>query len=443
MVTSSVRINSRLPLLAAAVLLLFQIFSPSRAVMFMLVIILALLATGYVWVRQLSKGVYLERQRRYGWAQVGDTIEERWIMHNESWVPVLWAEIYEKSDLIGYNASRAVGFGIRQSIRWTTSGTCQRRGVYTLGPLTITMGDPFGLFTVQLLYNYVDTFVVYPPIAALPPLVTMRGSARGSGRANVRSPDLTTNAAAVREYAPGDALNRIHWRTTARRTTPENEDDFYVKEFDLEPSGDLWIILDMDARLHVGEGLESTEEYGVILAASLANQLLRENHAVGLITYDQKPIIIAPQKGHQQLWEVLRALSGVHAQSPLPLKDLMEMLEPAAGRGMSAAVITPSAEAGWIEGLTMLLRRGIHPTAILLDAQTFGADVDLRGIRNALADLGVPSHTIGKGFRFQQIVQRRHQRPEYKVLGTGRVIVVSPGEPASWVPVGGGKATES
>ncbi|MBC7316964.1 MAG: hypothetical protein H5T70_11140, partial [Chloroflexi bacterium] len=157
MVTSSVRINSRLPLLAAAVLLLFQIFSPSRAVMFMLVIILALLATGYVWARQLSKGVYLERQRRYGWAQVGDTIEERWIMHNESWVPVLWAEIYEKSDLIGYNASRAVGFGIRQSIRWTTSGTCQRRGVYTLGPLTITMGDPFGLFTVQLLYNYVDT----------------------------------------------------------------------------------------------------------------------------------------------------------------------------------------------------------------------------------------------------------------------------------------------
>ena len=98
MVTSTVRLSSRLPLLAVGVLLLFQIFSPSRAVMFMLMILAGLLAAAYLWVRQLAGGVYLERQRRYGWAQVGDKIEERWIMHNESWVPVLWAEVHEQSD---------------------------------------------------------------------------------------------------------------------------------------------------------------------------------------------------------------------------------------------------------------------------------------------------------------------------------------------------------
>lgn len=441
MATSSVRLSSRLPILVAGVLLLFQIFSPSRAVMFMLMILAGLLAASYLWVRQLAGGVYLERQRRYGWAQVGDKIEERWIMHNESWVPVLWAEVHEHSDLVGYDASRAVGLGIRQSIRWTTSGVCQRRGVYTLGPLRLTMGDPFGLFTVQLLYDYVDTFVIYPPIAALPPLVAPRGSARGTGRANIRSLDLTTNASTVRGYVPGDALNRIHWKTTARRATPERE-DFYVKEFDLEPSGDLWIILDMDARPHAGEGDESTEEYGVIVAASLANQLLRENHAVGLVTMNGGPVIIPPQKGHQQLWELLRELSGVHAVSETPLNELIEMLEPVAGRGMSAVVVTPSAEPDWFRGLTMLLRHGIHPTAILLDAASFGGDGNLQGVRGALADLGVPSHTIGKGFRFQQVLQRRRQEPEYRVLGTGRVIVVDAGEPTEWVPVGAGKASQ-
>ena len=342
---------------------------------------------------------------------------------------------------MGYDASRAVGLGVRQSIRWTTTGVCQRRGVYTLGPLRVTMGDPFGLFTVQLLHDYVDTFVIYPPIAALPPLVAPRGSARGTGRANIRSLDLTTNASTVRGYVPGDALNRIHWKSTARRATPERE-DFYVKEFDLEPSGDLWIILDMDMRPHAGEGTESTEEYGGLVAASLPTELLRENHAVGLVTMNGGPVIIPPQKGHQQLWELLRELSGVHAVSETPLNELIEMLEPVAGRGMSAVVVTPSAEPDWFRGLTMLLRRGIHPTAVLLDAASFGGDGDLQGVRGALADLGVPSHTIGKGFRFQQVLQRHRQEPEYKVLGTGRVIVVDPGEPADWVPVGAGKVSQ-
>ncbi len=442
MITRSVRLTSWLPVLAAAVLLFIQIFSPSRAIMFMLVILLGLIGVSYVWIRQLSEGVYLERQRRHGWAQVGDLIEERWIMHNESWVPVLWAEVKETSDLVGYDASRAVGLGIRQSARWMTRGTCQRRGVYTLGPLTVTMGDPFGLFRVQILHDYVDTFVIFPPLATLPPLVTPRGSARGSGRVNRRSLDLTTNASSVRPYVPGDALNRIHWRSTARRSTSERE-DFQVKEYDLEPSGDLWIILDMEQRVHAGEGIESTEEYGVVTAASLANQLLRENHAVGLITHGgQQPIILPPQKSHQQLWEILRVLAGLHAESALPLEGLMEMLEPVAGRGMSAVVITPSLDAAWLEGLTALMRHGIYATAILLDAPSFGAPGELKGLRGALADLGVLSHTIAKGFRFAQITQRRRYDPEFKVMGTGRAVMVNQGERAEWTPVGAGQAGE-
>ena len=58
-----------------------------------------------------------------------------------------------------------------------------------------------------------------------------------------------------------------------------------VKEYDREPSGDLWICLDMDAAVQVGEGEESTEEYGVILAASSAAEWLRANRAVGLVAF--------------------------------------------------------------------------------------------------------------------------------------------------------------
>jgi uncharacterized protein (DUF58 family) len=435
MVKLSIKLNSRLPLIVAVVLLILQIFSPAPPVMFTLIALSGVLGVSYLWTRQLASGVSLQRQRRYGWAQVGDIFEERFIMDNDSWVPVLWAELLDFSDPPGYSASRGIGLAARSSTRWTTTGTCERRGVYTLGPTQVIMGDPFGIFEVTLAHNFTETFVVYPPIAALPPLVEPRGITRGSVRANIRSLTFTTNASSVRPYVPGDTLKRIHWRSTARHSLPGQE-EILVKEFDLEPSGDLWIILDMDPLVQAGEDLESTEEYAILLAASLTNQMVRANHAVGLIAYGQEPIVIPPQKGHQQLWEILRVLAGLHAESTVPLNELLSLLEPVIGRGRSAAIITPSANPDWIKGLSILLRHAIYPTALLLDGQSFGGDGDMRGIMGLLADLGIIRYLIDKSFEFKHLTQKRQQRPVYRTLGTGRVIVVSPGEKTDWVSLG-------
>lgn len=474
MVKITLRLTSRIPLVALVVLLILQIFSPAPAIQFVLITIVGVLAVSYLWARLLSRGISIRRQRRYGWAQVGDIIEERFILHNDSWVPAIWAEVRDFSDLPGYHAGRAVGIGSQSTARWTTEGVCEKRGIYTLGPLEVVLGDPFGLFQVRLTHDYCDTFVVYPPVASLPQLLEPHGLARGAARTNVRSLDVTTNASSVRNWVPGDALNRIHWRTTAHRSTAEQE-NIYVKEYDLEPSGDLWIIVDLAAQVHVGEDAESTEEYAVILAASLANQMLRANHAVGMFLYCDEPIVIRPARGPQQLWELLRELAGAHAVCRASFGQVLEQVDPLMGRGISATLITPSADPEWIRGLTALLRRGIHCTALLLDADSFdgrgpaqaneqrpptgqisasgpaqvrghiarGAprNGNMQGVLGALADLGVSGHIIRKGFHFELLTQRRQQRPEYKVLGTGRVIVSKTGaqEEAEWVPVGHGE----
>ena len=53
---------------------------------------------------------------------------------------------------------------------------------------------------------------------------------------------------------PGDSMNRIHWRSTARYG------DIQVKEFDLEQTADAWIILDLQRGIQAGRGEESTTE---------------------------------------------------------------------------------------------------------------------------------------------------------------------------------------
>jgi uncharacterized protein (DUF58 family) len=435
MIKSTVRLQSWLPVALVVGLLVLHIFSPARSTMFILVVLGTLLLVSYVWARGLAGGVSLTRKRRYGWAQVGDVLQERWVMHNNSWIPVLWAEVREFSDLVGYDASRAVGLGSKSSHQWTTQGVCQMRGVFTLGPLLVTMGDPFGFFRVELRDAHTDSFVVYPAVAALPQLIQPRGVVQGNGRVSVRSLEFTTNASSVRNYAPGDAVKRIHWRSTARRSLPD-QDDIYVKEFDLEPTGDLWIILDMDRHVHAGEGPQSTQEYAVTLAASLANQMLRANRAVGLATHNGGPVLIAPQKGHQQLWELLQVLAGVYAVAEISMSELLRLCMPALSRNITVVAITPSADAAWLHEMANLMAHGVHTSALLLDAASFGGTNGLGGMHGALADLGVQTHIIGKSFRFEHVTKRESQEPEFKVLGTGRVVAIKPKQEAVWQPVG-------
>jgi hypothetical protein len=180
-------------------------------------------------------------------------------------------------------------------------------------------------------------------------------------------------------------------------------------------------------------------EYAVTLAASLAAQMLKANRAVGLITHTAAPILIPPRKGHDQLWELLRVLAPVYATSQVGLHDLLGLAMPVVSRTTSVTVITPSADPGWIDGLGMLLTRGIIPTALLLDGASFGEGPSLSGLQGALADLGVPSHIISQG-ALPTLDAGPNQSPEFKVLGTGRAVMVNPRGQGEWVPVGVGRA---
>ena len=73
------------------------------------------------------------------------------------------------------------------------------------------------------------------PLWRLPP-----ASIEGAHAQPERTLQTTPLATTVRPYAPGDSMNRIHWRTTARTG------EIQVKEFDLEQTADVWIVLDLE-----------------------------------------------------------------------------------------------------------------------------------------------------------------------------------------------------
>jgi uncharacterized protein (DUF58 family) len=92
-----------------------------------------------------------------------------------------------------------------------------RRGRYELGPLSISVLDPFGLVKRSFTAAGTSSFLVYPKVEPLA-MPRDRGEQRSLAVSALRQPtgargeDFYT----LREYVEGDDLRKVHWPATAR-----------------------------------------------------------------------------------------------------------------------------------------------------------------------------------------------------------------------------------
>jgi uncharacterized protein (DUF58 family) len=231
---------------------------------------------------------------RFGWMQVGDHIQERFAIDNGSRIPALWIKIIDHSQMPGYSASIVRSVRSKWHSHWFTRGVCNRRGIYTLGPTSIETVDPLGIFTIRIHYSETVTMMVVPSVVPLPQIEIATRGRTGEGRSTSSGLERTIVAGGVREYTPGDSMRWLHWPTTARKNKP------HVRLFDFSPASNWWILLDMDPTVQAGKGQETTEEYSVILAASLVNEGLKQDKMVGFITYGDDLIWHPPDSSHSR-----------------------------------------------------------------------------------------------------------------------------------------------
>lgn len=363
--------------------------------------LLVAFALSLIWLSLSVRGLRFTRTAVGGRAEVGERIEERLALENHSWIPKLWVQVSDGSTLPGHHAGYVSSVGPRQRIAWRARTLCRKRGRYTLGPVTATTGDPLGMFRRELTLAPSSQLLVLPNVFDLKAFPLYPGVMPGRGRGAQRSLQTTTNVVTVRNYMAGDALTRIHWASTARHG------QLMVKEFDLDPTIDIAILLDLDKDAQAGSDESSTEEYAVTIAASIAAYLLRQRDlAVALEAPGPSGISLPLDRGERQLDRMLEALAIVRADRHIPLAQALADLELRLARNTSLIVITPSTELDWEEQLGRLRRRGVRPVVVLLDPSTFD---DLRGgvtrVVDALNGAGVPSLTVNRGDALARVLE--------------------------------------
>ncbi len=164
-----------------------------------------LIIASWVWASFSTRGFILTREARILRHQMGQVFEERFKLNNRLPIVRLWVEIRDESSLPGNSGTRVISLiGPRQQRSYIAYTMLNRRGSFLLGPTLLISGDPFGLFQVTRKAPTEHTLVVLPYIVNLAKFPSPVGMFPGGRAIQRRAAEITPQAAAVRDYAPGD-----------------------------------------------------------------------------------------------------------------------------------------------------------------------------------------------------------------------------------------------
>jgi uncharacterized protein (DUF58 family) len=374
-----------------AIILLFAI-ATGEVVLYRVSYFLTLVVVGsYACVRLKLFRLDMQMQNKSYVVQVGDMLKEHVYVRNNSPLPTGWVEIVLMSNMPGSVSGIATAIGARGQERLEIDTFCHARGVYTIGPLVARTSDPLGLFQVQITQGNPIKVLVQPPVVALPYFRLPVAERLGEESIRYRSQTRTPHVATIREYIHGDSLNQIHWLSTAK------SGQLMSKEFDSGGGGDVWVVLDLERRIHHSQGTERTDEYAVAIAASLAHLALTEEHPVGLIAYGDHEYLLPLKGGTQQMSRVLETLTLSKTEGDNALAGVLVKNAGQFGRSASLLVVTSSTAAEWIAVLRELRSRSLNIVVVLVDPTGFGGKQPLDEAVMRLVSVGIPVYIVYRG----------------------------------------------
>lgn len=327
--------------------------------------IIAMVIWAWVWPKLALRGLVLERRLEAGRPVVGEQFSEALELRREGWLPAPWVEVVDLSRIPGYQAGRIVSVG-RRPVSWTSRGVYRRRGWQHFGPSLLRVSEPFGMFGEQRRLEGSVQVLVYPAIHALPQVILPSTQHAGEATRSGSWADYPPEVGGVRDYAPGDAYGRIHWPLSVKQGR------LMSKTFEQPMTTDLWIALDLQREVHVGEDEESTLEYAVSLAASLVAQVRGQGRTVGLMANDRRGTVLEPHRAERDYRAILDYLALARADGDLPLERALAWDRIRSMPRRALAVITPSASVSWVGAVQAARQRGSALIAFYLDGASFG-----------------------------------------------------------------------
>jgi uncharacterized protein (DUF58 family) len=198
-------------------------------------------------------------------------------------------------------------------LSWTL--TVPHRGVHSLGPLTVAVGDVFGFFARQISRRDEIEIVAYPKLVNLRSFSVPRRDFFGipGGESPVDDPVYILGTI---DYQYGRPAKHIHWKASARHHRLQQ------KVFEPTEQEKALLIVDSDSFDQEEDAFERTLE----IVGSLAAQLDRRGCAVGFATnalVNRGSSIIPVTRSPAQIQAILDTLARMSPKSGSSMIDTL------------------------------------------------------------------------------------------------------------------------
>ena len=121
-----------------------------------------------------------------------------------------------------------------------------------------------------------------------------------------------------REYTAGDDIRHLDWKVWSKT------DRFYIKQYEAETNLRCHLIVDVSESMHYGRGPLNKYAYGCTAGACLAYLLLRQQDAVGCITFDSDVRHIVPARS--QMTHIDAIVKTMNVSKPREKTDIDKIL---------------------------------------------------------------------------------------------------------------------
>jgi uncharacterized protein (DUF58 family) len=296
-------------------------------------------------------------------------------------------------------------------------GHCSRgRGLYELGPLTVSVSDPLGFFIREQRFDEPTPILVLPrtlPVSKLE-LSGLRTDAASTAE-NVTRVGSSPLFFGTREYRPGDNVRYIHWRSSARWGR------LVLKEFEALANREVTVYLDLDRSSGKGVLGQQNVELAIHLAASIIEYATQTGLPVQLVGQAAQEVHIPLGTGAAHLSVMMETLATVTADGSSSYTDMILSRLPLFPEGSTAALILnhldyePSAIATCA---ATLARKNGRVIAVIIDDGRFvrfrprdAAQTERRmtALEDALVQAGATVYPIRAGVSLGRVFAPEHE----------------------------------
>jgi uncharacterized protein (DUF58 family) len=395
---------------ALGLLALGLVFGMGSLVYAMYVLLAVLIVSRYLawqWIENLGAERACDRAR----AQIGEVATVVVTLRNGGTLPIPWVLIEDslttevltpgqrRLEVQGERA-QIIRLGAKAEVELEYRVEFRARGYYQIGPLLAESGDLFGLHRRFRVLGEPDFVTVYPKVVPVAGYDLASRRPMGEVRMTHRLFEDPTRISGVRLYQLGDAMNRIHWRATARTGR------LHSKTYEPSCVAGATLLLDFHSGSYGGPGAGYCAELAVTAAVSMANAVCELGQQVGFISNGRDaadrireegwrhefrtrgsarqnlglkersdrlaPLVVETRQGVEQFAHILETAARIELTDGLTLPQLIVEIESRLPRDATIIVIAAEVTEEAAIALGGLRRGGYAVTVILVSMNDHG-----------------------------------------------------------------------